>query len=64
MARAAQEPREDDVRSVGVPSARRLWVFFDVFCRMEFAPDLWMDSQWGRWGSACELNPLSLLKRG
>ncbi|MQM03704.1 hypothetical protein Taro_036493 [Colocasia esculenta] len=25
MARAAREPREDDARSVGVPSARRLW---------------------------------------
>ncbi|MQM16852.1 hypothetical protein Taro_049813 [Colocasia esculenta] len=25
MARAAWEPREDDARSVGVPSARRLW---------------------------------------
>ncbi|MQM13163.1 hypothetical protein Taro_046085 [Colocasia esculenta] len=25
MARAAWEPREDDARSVGVPSARRFW---------------------------------------
>ncbi|MQL97341.1 hypothetical protein Taro_030035 [Colocasia esculenta] len=25
MARAAQEPREDDARSVGVPSERRFW---------------------------------------
>ncbi|MQM00988.1 hypothetical protein Taro_033736 [Colocasia esculenta] len=30
-ARAAREPCEDDARSVGVPSARRLWAFFGVF---------------------------------
>ncbi|MQM20280.1 hypothetical protein Taro_053298 [Colocasia esculenta] len=33
MARAARKPREDGVRSMGVPSARRLWAFFIVFCR-------------------------------
>ncbi|MQL68819.1 hypothetical protein Taro_001090 [Colocasia esculenta] len=34
MTRAVREPREDDARSVGVPSARRFWVFFDVFYRV------------------------------
>ncbi|MQL71237.1 hypothetical protein Taro_003567 [Colocasia esculenta] len=30
-ARAAREPREDGVRSVGVPSTSRFWAFYGVF---------------------------------